>query len=52
MRFIRKDLMDFLRQYGSVELSKIRYKRFRSNNSKKELDLTEYLIYLHKGQTV
>lgn len=46
------DLMDFLRQYGSVELSKIRYKRFRSNNSQKELELTEYLIYLHKGQTV
>jgi adenine-specific DNA-methyltransferase len=47
-----EDLMDFFRQYGSVELSKIRYKRFRSNNSQKELELTEYLIYLHKEQAV
>lgn len=42
-------LMDFLRQYGTVELSKIQYKRFRSNNSQKELELTEYLIYLNKN---
>lgn len=46
------DLMDFLRQYGNIELSEIRYKRFRSNNSKKELELTEYLIYLHKERVV
>jgi adenine-specific DNA-methyltransferase len=43
------DLMAFLRQYGNVELNKIKYKRFRSNNSKKELELTEYLIYLNKN---
>ena len=43
------DLLTFLRQYGTVELSEIRYKRFRSNNSKKGLELTEYLIYLHKN---
>ena len=43
------DLMDFLRQYGNVELSKIKYKRFRSNNSKKELELTEFLVYLNKN---
>lgn len=43
------DLMDFLQQYGNVELSKIKYKRFRSNNSKKKLELTEYLIYLNKN---
>ena len=42
------DLMVFFRQYGNIELSKIKYKRFRSNNSKKELELTEYLIYLNK----
>ena len=42
------DLMNFLGLYGNVELSEIRYKRFRSNNSKKGLDLTEYLIYLNK----
>lgn len=42
------DLLDFLRQYGEVELNKIQYKRFRSNNSPKGLKLTEYLIYLKK----
>lgn len=42
------DLLNFLQQYGNVELSKIRYKRFRSNNSPKGLELTEYLIYLKK----
>lgn len=42
------DLVSFLQQYGNVELNEIRYKRFRSNNSKKGLELTEYLIYLHK----
>jgi adenine-specific DNA-methyltransferase len=43
-----EDLLCFLQQYGNVELSKIRYKRFRSNNSSKGLELTEYLIYLLK----
>lgn len=43
------DLLDYLHQYGKVELSEIRYKRFRSNNSKKGLELTEYLIYLKKN---
>ena len=46
------DLKNFLQQYGKIELNEIRYKRFRSNNSQKELELTEYLIYLHKGQAV
>ncbi|MCD8203234.1 MAG: hypothetical protein LUD48_06310, partial [Prevotella sp.] len=41
------NLCDFLRQYGNVEVDKINYKRFRSNNSKKELQITEYLIYLY-----
>lgn len=47
-----EDLLAFLRQYGSVELSEIRYKRFRSNHSKKELELNEYLIYLQKNERV
>ena len=47
-----EDLLTFLRQYGNVELSEIRYKRFRSNNSKKGLELTEYLIYLQKNERV
>ena len=42
-------LIEFLQQYGNVELNKIKYKRFRSNNSQKELELTEYLIYLNKN---
>lgn len=44
-----EELLDFLRQFGIVELSEIRYKRFRSNNSSKGLELTEYLIYLQKA---
>lgn len=46
------DLMNFLGQYGKVELNEIRYKRFRSNNSKKGLELTEYLIHLNKCQVI
>jgi len=46
-----EDLLSFLRQYGDVEYNEIQYKRFRSNNSLKGLELTEYLIYLHKNQT-
>lgn len=46
------ELMSFLQQYGDVDLSEIRYKRFRSNNSSKGLELTEYLIYLQKKEKV
>lgn len=42
------ELCQFLGQYGYVVLQEIRYKRFRSNNSKKPLELKEYLIYLNK----
>lgn len=42
------NLIEFLHQYGTVDISEIKYKRFRSNNSKKGLELTEYLIYLTK----
>ena len=45
------DLMFFLRQFGDVELKTIRYKRFRSNDSKKESNLSEYLIYLKKYES-
>lgn len=43
-----QDLMQFLSQYGEVNLREIRYKRFKSNNSQKGLELTEYLIYLNR----
>ena len=43
------DLITFFQQYGTVELNEIRYKRFRSNNSSKGLELKEYLVYLHKN---
>ena len=43
------DLITFLETYGTVNVHEIRYKRFRSNNSKKGLELTEYLIHLKKG---
>lgn len=46
------ELMNFLGQNGKVELNEIRYKRFRSNNSKKGLELTEYLIHLNKCQVI
>ena len=43
-----EDLCTYLRQYGQVDVSEIRYKRFRSNSSLKELELTEYLIFLQR----
>lgn len=43
-----EDLCSFLNQYGNVEVSEIKYKRFKSNNSSKGLELTEYLIHLLK----
>lgn len=46
------DLITFLETYGTVNVHEIRYKRFRSNNSKKGLELTEYLIHLKKGDWV
>lgn len=44
------DLMVFLSQYGTLKLKEIKYKRFKSNDSKKGLDLTEYLIYLNRDK--
>lgn len=41
-------LIDFLSNFGTVKVHKIEYKRFKSNNSKKSPNITEYLIYLHK----
>ncbi len=40
------ELSTFLRQYGNVDINKIVYKRFRSNNSKKGLEIIEYLIHV------
>lgn len=45
-----QDLVDFLSNYGLVETHEIHYKRFRSNNSSKGLELTEYLVYLQKNR--
>ena len=42
------DLCNYLKHYGDVEVINIRYKRFRSNNSTKDPELTEYLIYINK----
>ena len=44
------DLVDFLSQFGTISLKEIKYKRFRSNNSKKGLYLTEYLLYLKRNE--
>jgi len=43
------DLISFLSGYGKVVKKDIKYKRFKSNNSKKESTLNEYLIYLHRN---
>ena len=42
------DLILFLSNYGTVSKKNIEYKRFKSNNSKKESTLNEYLIHLKK----
>lgn len=44
------ELMRFLSQFGTIKLKKIKYKRFKSNDSPKGLDITEYLIYLNREQ--
>jgi adenine-specific DNA-methyltransferase len=46
------DLIQFLSSFGTVNYQEIKYKRFKSNNSLKSAELTEYLIYLRKGGTV
>lgn len=42
------DLCLFLGQYGHIGVSEIKNKRFRSNSSSKELELTEYLIHINR----
>lgn len=43
------DLISFLSSYGIVIKKDIKYKRFKSNDSKKESTLNEFLIHLHKN---
>ena len=43
------ELITFLSSYGIVYKKAIKYKRFRSNNSKKGAMLNEYLIHLHRN---
>ena len=42
------DLISFLSNYGTVTKKEIKYKRFKSNDSKKSAVLNEYLIYLNR----
>lgn len=42
------DLISFLSNYGNVKKTDIRYKRFKSNDSKKDLNFNEFLIHLRK----
>jgi adenine-specific DNA-methyltransferase len=42
------DLIEFLSNYGTVLKKDIKYKRFKSNDSKKNAMLNEYLIHLHR----
>lgn len=41
-----KDMVSFFSKYGLVDVRTFRNKRFKSNNSGREKDLEEYLIYL------
>lgn len=43
-----EELQKFLAIFGAIKIHRIRYKRFKSNNSKKDPYLTEYLIYIQK----
>ena len=43
------DLISFLSGYGTVVKKDIRYKRFKSNDSKKDSTLNEYIIHLHRN---
>ncbi len=43
------DLISFLSNYGIVSKKNIEYKRFKSNNSKKDSTLHEYLIHLKRN---
>lgn len=42
------DLVKLLRDFGTVNIYNINYKRFRSNASAKGLEIIEYLIHLRK----
>jgi adenine-specific DNA-methyltransferase len=43
------DLISFLSNYGTVQKKEIRYKRFKSNDSKKDTTLNEFLLHLHRN---
>lgn len=43
------ELIFFLSDYGKITKKNILYKRFKSNNSKKNATLNEYLIHLQKN---
>lgn len=43
------DLNSFLSEFGKVTINKIPYKRFKSNNSRKNPVLNEYLIHLKRS---
>ncbi len=42
------DLCDFLSSFGKIKTHIIEYKRFKSNNSKKNANINEFLIHLRK----
>lgn len=42
------ELTRFLSEYGTVITNKIKYKRFKSNQSCKSADIIEYLIHIHR----
>jgi adenine-specific DNA-methyltransferase len=44
-----EDLISFLSKYGTIVKKEIKYKRFKSNNSKKNSILNEYIIHLRRN---
>ncbi len=44
-----EELIEFMAEFGRVELNSFKNTRFKSNNSKLEKSLTEYLIYLQRS---
>lgn len=47
-----EDLISFLSDYGEVAKRDIKYKRFKSNDSKKDASLNEFLIHLHVNHSI
>lgn len=48
----RSNLVEFLEKFGTVKVYEFKYPRFKSNNSKLNAILTEYVFELRKGKCI